>query len=104
MPGVKQLFNRLERHHSPDNVPALQGTIGHKVGPRFAFMQAHWSPTAQIAAAAVGMAALLYSLKRRTAGAATLGVSGLALLVRTATNAEFSRIFNLAEHYFEKAA
>jgi hypothetical protein len=92
--GVKQFFNRLEPHQSPDEVPALQGTMDRKPGPRFALMQSHWSPTARMAAAVMGTAALLYGLNRRTMAATTLAASGLGLLVRSATNQEFSRLFD----------
>jgi hypothetical protein len=93
--GVKQVFNRMEAHRSPEDVPALQGTIGAKRGPRFAFMQSHWSPTARTAAALMGAGALLYGVSRRTVGAATLAATGLGLLVRSATNEEFARFFHM---------
>jgi hypothetical protein len=105
IPGVKEFFNRLDRHQSAEDVPALQGSMDRKPGPRFAFMQSHWSPTARMAAAVMGTAALLYGLNQRTVGAATLAASGLALLVRSATNQEFSRIVNFRENFerLEKA-
>ena len=81
IPGVAQIFNRLERHQSADEVPALQGSTDRKPGPRFA--QSNWSPTARMAAGVMGAAALLYGLSRRTVGAATLAASGLGLLVRS---------------------
>jgi hypothetical protein len=39
MRGVSQIFNRLDRHRSPEHVPALQGSVGPKRGPRFAFIE-----------------------------------------------------------------
>lgn len=106
IPGVKQIFNRLERHQSPEDVPALQGPMDRKPGPRFALMQSHWSPTARMAAALMGTAAVLYGLNQRTVGATTVAASGLGLLVRSATNQEFSRLFDFREHFerLEKAA
>jgi hypothetical protein len=92
--GVTQIFNRLEPHQSSDGVPALQGPMEPKPGPRFALMQSNWSPTARMAAVLLGTAALLYGLSQRTVGAATLAASGLGLLVRSATNQEFARSFN----------
>jgi hypothetical protein len=100
-PGVTQIFNRLERHQSPDDTPQLQGSIERKLGTRFPLMQSNWSPTARLAAALMGTAALLYGLSQRTVGAATLAASGLGLLVRSATNQEFVRLFNLKQ--FEQA-
>lgn len=94
IPGVKQIFNRLEPHASPADVPALQGPMEGKPGPRYALMQSHWSPTARMAAAIMGTAALLYGLNQRTVSAATLAASGFGLLIRSATNEEFSRLFN----------
>jgi len=89
MRGVSQIFNRLDRHRSPEHVPALQGAVGPKRWPRFAFMEAHWSPTARMAAALMGAAALLYGLSQRTVGATTLAASGLGLLRQSAANQEF---------------
>jgi hypothetical protein len=94
IPGVNRIFNRLEPHTSPEGVPALQGPVERKPGPRFALMQSHWSPTARMAAAIMGTAALLYGLNQRSVSAATLAASGLGLLIRSATNEEFSRLFN----------
>ena len=97
VPGVTQIFNRLEQHESPEEVPALQGSTERKPSPSVAFMQSNWSPTARMAAALMGTAALLYGLSQRTVGAATLVVSGLGLLVRSGTNQEFARLLNLKE-------
>ena len=105
IPGVTQMFNRLERHRSSEFVPELQGGMGQRTGARFAFMQSHWSPTARMAAALMGTAAVLYGLKQRTMGATTLAASGLGLLVRSATNQELSRLCNLKQkEHLEKAA
>ena len=95
IPGVTQIFNRLERHQSSDDVPALQGSIERKHTPHVAFMQSNWSPTARMVAALMGTLALLYGLRQRTVGAATLAASGLGLLVRSATNQEFARLFHM---------
>ena len=89
IPGVAQIFNRLERHRTSD-VPALQAS--RKSGPRP--RQSNWSPTARTAAALMGTAALLYGASRRTAGAATVAASGLGLLVRSMTNQEFGKLLN----------
>jgi len=43
----------------------------------------------------MGTVALLYGLRQRTVGAATLAASGLGLLVRSATNQEFARLFHM---------
>jgi hypothetical protein len=96
IPGVRQISDRLERHSSPDDVPALQGAMDRKPGPRFALMQSHWSPTARLAGALMGTAALLYGLRRRTVGAGTVAASGLGLLVRSATNQKVACLFKKA--------
>lgn len=96
IPGVTQFFNHMERHQAPD-IPALQGPLGSKRGPRFAFMQSHWSPTARTAAALMGSAALVYGLSQRTVGSTTLAASGLGLLVRSATNQKFTRLLKFKE-------
>jgi hypothetical protein len=102
IPGVTQIFNRLERHQTPNDVPALQGPADGRPGPRFALMQSNWSPTARMAAGVMGTAALLYGLNRRTVGATTLAASGLGLLVRSATNQEFGRLFNFKIGRFDQ--
>ena len=94
IPGVAQIFNRLERHQSSHDVPALQESMERKHTPHVAFMQSNWSPTARMVAALMGTLALLYGLRQRTVGAATLAASGLGLLVRSATNQEFVKLFN----------
>ena len=94
IPGVTQIFNRLDRHKSSYDVPALQGPFERKPGSRFALLQSNWSPTARMAAALMGTAALLYGLSQRTVGAGTLAASGLGLLLRSATNREFARLLN----------
>jgi hypothetical protein len=94
IPGVVQIFNRLERHKSPDGVPALQDPTERRPGPRFALLRSNWSPTARMAAAVVGATALIYGLSQRTVGAATLAASGLGLLLRSASNQEFARLLN----------
>ena len=89
IPGVAQIFNRLERHRTSD-VPALQAS--RKSGPRS--RQSNWSPTARTAAALMGTAAMMYGARRRTAGAATVAASGLGLFVRSVTNQQFGKMLN----------
>lgn len=101
IPGVTQIFNRLERHDSPEDVPALQGSVKRNRGVRFALLQPNWSATARMAAALVGTAALLFGLSKRTVGATTLAASGLGLLLRSATNQEFARLFNFKIGYLD---
>ena len=91
IPGVVQIFNRLERHRTSD-VPVLAAAQERKWGPRSP--QSNWSPTARTAAALMGTAAMLYGARRRTAGAATVAASGLGLLVRSMTNQEFGKLLN----------
>jgi hypothetical protein len=93
VPGVAQIFNRLERHGAPD-VPALQEPQHRKPGSRFPLIQSNWLPTARTAAALMGAAAMLYGASRRTAGAVTVAASGLGLLVRSMTNQEFGKKLN----------
>jgi hypothetical protein len=94
--GVVRIENRLQPHQMSD-IPALLGAGQRRQGSRFAFFQSHWSPTARLFSALMGTAALLYGLRQRTAGASTLAASGLGLLIRSATNREFARIFGFRE-------
>ena len=54
-------------------------------GVRFPQTEANWSPTARVAAALLGTAAMFYGASRRTVRAATVAASGLGLLVKSMT-------------------
>ena len=88
--GVKAVENQLERREEPGDVPALQG-VGHRP-PRAGFARASWPPAARLVAGAAGGSLAVYGAVRRDAAGAALGIAGLGLLARAATNLETDRL------------
>ena len=84
VPGVREIVDKLERHTSPDQIPALQGQ-GRRRAAR-----GTWPPAAQAGATSVGALLLAYGLllKRGVFGA-LLGTAGGALALRGSTNKRF---------------
>lgn len=93
--GVGGVENRLDIRAEPGNIPGLQGSSRPRNGPRSAFMQANWSPTARAAAGLGGAMAAGYGFGRRSAGGTLVGTVGLLLLGRAATNLEMRRLIGL---------
>jgi hypothetical protein len=62
--GVEQVFDALEVHDDPSNVPALQGE--GRIRPDQRRMIGGWSPTAQLVAALAGAGAIAYGARRRS--------------------------------------
>jgi hypothetical protein len=93
--GVETVDNQLEVHPEAGDVPDLQGA-GPLPGPRSAFMQTSWSPTARLAAGAAGALLALYGVKQPGATRSLVGLTGLALLTRAATNHELKHLVDLA--------
>ena len=61
VPGVQQVENQLEVHHSPAGVSALQGGRPRR-GGQFELMQENWSPAARLAVGSFG-ASLIASVR-----------------------------------------
>lgn len=85
--GVKDVTNRLQVHATPGNISALQGAIDR---PRT--RQAQWSPTARLIGGVAGSVVGAYGLAGRGAARKLIGIAGLALLARSATNSELRRL------------
>lgn len=86
--GVIDVEIRLEQHESPGDVPGLQGNP-RLPADKFELLQTNWTPAARLAAAVAGGALATFALGRGERGNAmtrTLGLAGLALFVRGATN------------------
>jgi uncharacterized membrane protein len=92
--GIEQVDDQLERHESPENVPALQGGVP-RTGEPSEWMQTSWSPAARLAAAGVGAMLMLNCLTRRSALSPLFGTAGFALALRGLTNLEFARLLGL---------
>lgn len=92
--GVVDVDDRLEPHAEAGNIPGLQGEpSGRRAeGGRFALMQTNWSPAVRLAAGTVGGILTGYGLARRSVAGIALGIGGLLLFTRAATNVELSRL------------
>jgi CBS domain-containing protein len=94
--GVKHVENRLEIHEDANNIPELQGSPDRPPrGERFEFMQVNWSPTARLLAGTAGGALALYGLRRSQTVGIGMATVGVALLARSLTNRELSRLFGV---------
>jgi len=89
--GVTDVGNRLEVHETADGVPGLQGGV-RRTGGEFELRQENWTPAARLATSVIGGAIALYGARRRDAAGAALGLAGLALFARGATNNQFKRL------------
>lgn len=89
--GVRAVENRLAVHEAADRVSALQGGV-HRTGGRTPLAQENWTPAARVLTGAAGSALALYAARRRDRLATVLGVTGLALAARGATNLSTQRL------------
>lgn len=89
---VSGVVNRLEVHQEPGNVPGLQGGGQERGGERAEFLQSNWAPSARLVAGFAGAAACAYGFTRPGAVNKAIGVAGLALLGRAATNLELGQL------------
>jgi uncharacterized membrane protein len=89
--GVKDLTDRLEIHDSAEGVPGLQGGIA-RTGEEFELRQENWAPTARVLTGAAGAALAILGMRRRGPLGAAVGLAGLALATRAATNKELKRV------------
>jgi hypothetical protein len=89
--GVRGIDNQLDARDVAGDVSALQGE-GPMTGVRSTFMQASWSPTARLVAGAAGAALATYGVLQRGIVGSVLGLTGLTLLARAASNLELARL------------
>ena len=89
--GVRAVENRLEVHASAEHVPALQGGL-RRTGDRPELAQENWAPAARLLTGAAGSALALYAARRRDTLGTMLGVAGIALAARGATNLSVQRL------------
>jgi len=95
--GVRDVESRLKRHEHADGVPGLQGG-SPPAEDRFELRQENWSPAARLLTGVTGGALAVYGLatsQRRDAVARALGLAGLALVTRSATNEPFKRLVGI---------
>ncbi|HET7599473.1 MAG TPA: SRPBCC family protein [Gemmatimonadales bacterium] len=90
VPGVEQVVNELQVYPEPGNVPELQG--GRARRPRPEPLEENWTPALRLAAATLGGLLTLRGLRSRGIGGTALGLAGLGLLSRAATNLPTRRL------------
>jgi len=89
--GVQAVRDRIERHHDPAHVSALQGGVPRS-GEHNAFMRERWSPSARMLSGGAGSALVLLAMRRRGLAGALAGAAGAALLLRATTNSPLRRL------------
>jgi uncharacterized membrane protein len=88
--GVRGVESRLELHPEPGNVPGLQG--GSNRPMRYGLARANWDPATRLMVAAAGGALSVYGAARRDTAGALMGIAGLGMLGRAATNLPADRL------------
>jgi len=83
--GVRDVIDQLELHEDGTNVPGLQGGV-ERPGVEFGLRQENWAPATRFLVGAVGGALAVGGMRRGDALGAAVGLTGLALLSRSATN------------------
>jgi uncharacterized membrane protein len=89
--GVKEVLDQLTVHHSAEGVPSLQGGVP-RTGDEFELRQENWTPAARVATTVAGGALALHGMRRGGILGAVLGLTGLALTARGATNRQLKRV------------
>ncbi len=95
VPGVHEVENRLEVHETAGNVPSLQGGSARPL-PRMEFMQESWAPGPRLVAFGAGVALAAYGIGRRDLAGVLLGVTGVGLATRAATNQNVGRMLGIS--------
>lgn len=88
--GVENVDNRLERHRGPGNLPELQP--GSTRPGRYGLARENWPPAARLLAGITGGSLIAYGVSRRGGLGTSLGMLGLGLLARGATNLPLDRL------------
>ena len=88
--GVRGVECLLERHERPGHEPALQG--GAVRAGRYGMARESWPPANRLLAGVAGGALTVYGAGRHDTLGTLLGVAGLGLLVRGATNLPVDRL------------
>lgn len=88
--GVREVENRLEVHEQPGDNPSLQG--GAQRTERDDGARKNWDPTTRLLVGTAGGALSAYGAARRGVPGTVLGLVGLGLLGRAATNLTMDRL------------
>jgi uncharacterized membrane protein len=90
VPGVRHVENRLEAHKDPGSIPALQPGVTRP--GRYGMARQNWPPATRLCAGLCGGSLAAWGAARRDALGAALGLAGLGLIVRSATNIPVDRL------------
>jgi uncharacterized membrane protein len=94
--GVQSVEDRLERHESAENVPALQGAP-RMVGTVSPVMQEHWNPATRLLVGAGGGLLVGWAMMRRGTIGMLAGTAGAGLLGRSLANRSVQRLVGRAD-------
>lgn len=89
--GVDSVEDLLEIHASPGDVSSLQGE-GRRRERRFELAQTNWAPAPRLVVGAAGAALATYGARERGFIGGMCSMAGLALLARSVSNLELSRV------------
>jgi uncharacterized membrane protein len=89
--GVSGLRNELEIHRTPNGVPSLQGQ-GTRLRRRSSWRRENWPPTTRVLGGAAGAWLAGWGLREAGLARNLLGLGGLLLLTRAATNTNLRRL------------
>jgi uncharacterized membrane protein len=92
--GVHDVVDRLERHRTPGNVPALQGGAA-RPGPVPEIMQQNWAPGTRLLMFALGVGLAASGLRSRRPSAFPMALLGGLLALRGATNLPLKRLIGI---------
>lgn len=90
VPGVEDVYDRLELHETAEGIPALQGGVPRKPRPELA--QENWAPATRFVAGAAGGALALWGARRKGIPGAAAQLAGAAIAKRAITNLPVSRL------------
>jgi uncharacterized membrane protein len=93
--GVAGIDSRLQTHRTAENVPMLQGGRG-RPRPRMEYMQQNWAPGPRLLALGAGSALAAWGLTQKRTPAALLGLVGVGIAMRAATNQDLRRTLGMA--------
>jgi hypothetical protein len=91
LPGAVDIEDCLEVHEHAEGIPGLQGTRAHWLSGAGS-LETNWPPGLRGVAVATGGLLTIYGLARHQPGSLLLGVAGIALLVRGATNSSLAEL------------
>ncbi|MBI1899243.1 MAG: SRPBCC family protein [Acidobacteria bacterium] len=90
--GVCEVDNQLEVHKQARDVPGLQGGPPGPKQPQLDVLQTNWAPATRFVAGTAGGAMAAWGIRQGGVLGAALGVAGLGLLARGASNLELKRL------------